>query len=100
MKEPDGAVPIKVYVDQRFADQQKAVEATLAQTDLATKAALASAEKAVDKSERNVERWQTAANEWRAAMSDRERDFLTRKEFYSMIAAGVAVFALLSRLGQ
>lgn len=49
---------------QRFADQEKAVQA-----------ALAAAEKAVNKAETNAEKWRDNANEWRGAMSDRERNF-------------------------
>lgn len=62
------------FSDLRTADQE------------AVKAALASAEKAVEVAETNAEKWRNNANEWRSAMSDRERDFLTRREFYVMIA--------------
>ncbi len=57
---------------------------------VAIQAALAAAEKAVLKKEEEVERWRANANEWRGAMSDRERDFLTRREFYVMIGTAIA----------
>ena len=76
-------IPIREYVDNRFLEQEKAVQA-----------ALAAAEKAVLKKEEEVERWRQNANEWRGAMSDRERDFLTRKEFYSIIGTAVGVIGL------
>jgi hypothetical protein len=76
-------VPIREYVDLRFIEQKEAV-----------RAALASAEKAVEKAEQNAERWRNNANEWRGAMSDRERDFLTRREFYSITVALVAVISI------
>lgn len=82
-------VSLKEYVDQRFDDQEKAVQA-----------ALASAEKAVDKAERQGERWRESANEWRGAMTDRERDFLSRKEFYSVVVTAVAVVSLVVTLGK
>jgi hypothetical protein len=41
-------------------------------------AALAAAEKAVNVAEVNAERWRNSANEWRAAMDDRERRFAQR----------------------
>lgn len=66
-------------------------DAILAEKDKALSAALASAEKAVLKKEEEVERWRANANEWRGAMSDRERDFLTRKEFYAIITTAVVV---------
>jgi hypothetical protein len=59
----------KDYVDRRFADQQAAVAA-----------ALASAEKAVNKSAVEIESWRKASNEWRGAMNDRERNFMPRPE--------------------
>jgi hypothetical protein len=75
-------------------------ESILSEKDKALSAALASAEKAVLKKEEEVERWRSNANEWRGAMSDRERDFLTRKEFYAIVGTAVgvmgAVFALMS----
>jgi len=53
-----------VHFSQRFADQEKAVQA-----------ALAAAEKAVNKAETNAEKWRDNANEWRGAMTDREKNF-------------------------
>ena len=38
--------------------------------------ALAAATIATDKAEQNAERWRQSANEWRAAMDDRERKFV------------------------
>lgn len=73
-------VSLKEYVDRRFDEQEKAV-----------KAALASSEKAADINRGDVQKWRDNANEWRGAMGDRERDFLTRKEFYAMVATGIAV---------
>lgn len=70
-------------------------EAIQAEKDKALSAALASAEKAVLKKEEEVERWRANANEWRGAMSDRERDFLTRRELYAIIVTAVAVISLL-----
>lgn len=74
----------KLEVDRRFKDQSEA-----------TRTALASAEKAVDKAETQGEKWRENANEWRSAMSDREKNFLSRKEFYTMIVTAIAVLTLL-----
>lgn len=55
--------------DQRFADQQKAVDA-----------ALQSAEKAVAKAETASERRFEAVNEFRATLADQAGHFITRSE--------------------
>ncbi len=81
-------VNLKEYVDQRFAEQEKA-----------TLVALQAAEKAVDKAEAAAERWRNNANEWRGAMGDRERDFLTRKEFYAIVGTATAVIGLIFAYG-
>ena len=76
-------IPIRDYIDKlREADQE------------AVRAALASAEKAVGVAETNAEKWRNSANEWRSAMGDRERNFLTRKEFYSIITTATVVIGL------
>jgi len=89
-------VDLREYVDRRFEDQVTAVQAALVAADKAVSAALIAQEKAVLKKEEEVERWRAAANEWRGAMSDRERDFLGRKEFYSIIGTAVAVISFVT----
>lgn len=81
----DNSVPWRDYVDLRFDERDKAVSA-----------ALEAAEKAVDKAEIAAERWRAQANEWRGAMSDRERAFLTRREFYAMVGVLIAVAVALA----
>jgi hypothetical protein len=88
-------IALKEYVDRRFDDQEKAVQAALVAADKGVSAALASAEKAVDKAESSSEKWRASANEWRGAMSDRERDFLTRREFYTMLVTAIAAVSLI-----
>ena len=46
-------------------------------------------EKAVAVAEANSERWRQNANEWRAAMTDRERNFLSRGMGLVAIALGI-----------
>lgn len=77
-------VSMKEYIDQRFEDSRKAVDV-----------ALSSSEKAVEKAETNTKQWQNSANEWRSAMNDRERNFLTRREFYIMIGTVISMITLL-----
>lgn len=73
--------------EQRFKDQEAAV-----------KAALASAEKAVEREQDNSEKWRENANEWRGAMNDRERNLMPRTEAeQSMKSVTEKVDALASR---
>lgn len=89
-----GEVSLKEYADQRLSDFKDDVDRRFRDQDVNTKTALASAEKAVDKAETIGQQWRENANEWRSAMSDRERNFLSRKEFYTMIGTAAAVATL------
>ena len=62
-------IPLREYVDAMFTEREKAVNA-----------ALAAADKAVTKAEANAETWRENANEWRGAMSDRDRELPSRRE--------------------
>jgi len=81
----DGDVSLREYVDRRFADNDATIKAALASQEKAVDAALAAQEKAVQVAEQNAERWRMSANEWRAAMNDRERQFPTRKELWGYL---------------
>lgn len=56
-------------------------ERILEEKDKALNAALASAKEQVAVAEKNAEKWRDNANEWRAAMQDRENKFMPRAEF-------------------
>ncbi len=60
----------------------------------AISAALAAAEKAVSVAENNSEKWRSNANEWRAAMTDRERNFLSRGMGYVVGALSVVAMII------
>lgn len=68
-------------VDAAFAAQEKAVQAALVAQEKAVQAALLSATTATNKAEINYTEWRQSANEWRAAMDDRERKFIPRDEY-------------------
>jgi hypothetical protein len=76
----DETVSLREYVDAMFAEREKAVEAALAAQEKAVTAALESSDKAIDKAEANAEKWRASANEWRGAMSDRDRELPSRRE--------------------
>lgn len=71
-------ISLKEYVDQRLLDKDKAI----------------------DIAQENSDKWRANANEWREAMNDRERQFLTRREFYSILVTGVAVIGLILGLAR
>lgn len=66
----------KIYVDDIWREKDKAILA-----------ALASAKEAVLVAEANSEKWRANANEWRAAMTDRDRLYMPRAEFDAYRAA-------------
>jgi hypothetical protein len=70
--------------DKRYTEraeaQDKAVSAALAAQKEAVAAALAASDKAVEKAEVTAEKWRESANEWRGAMSDRDRELPSRRE--------------------
>ena len=51
-------------------------------------------EKAIAVAEANSERWRQNANEWRAAMTDRERNFFSRGMGLVSIALGIVATLL------
>ena len=79
-QQPAGDVGWKEYVDLRFAEMQRAVDA-----------AMVAQQKAIDKSEALAADNKADANEWRGAFADRERAFMTRAEIYSMAATAAAM---------
>lgn len=81
--------------DRRYGEVSTAKEE-------AVKVALANAEKAVAVSERNAEKWRDSANEWRQAMTDRERNFLPRNIGYIIGALTVItlIVSLLDRIAK
>lgn len=56
-------------------------EKILSERDKAIDAALSAAKEAVNVAEANAEKWRTNANEWRAAMSDKDKLLMQRSEF-------------------
>jgi hypothetical protein len=92
---------IRSVMDERDARYS---QLSNAQKD-AVNAALSSAERAVEKAENIAEKWRQNANEWRAAMSDKDKLYLTKdvaKGYFvtGLMASGVliAVVELFIRL--
>lgn len=83
-----------------FAEKQKALEAALLAQEKAVTAALDSSDKAIEKAEINAERWRASANEWRGAMSDRDRELPSRREVDAAMSAVEGRLALVERLAD
>jgi hypothetical protein len=73
-------VPLRDYVEALFTEREKAVEKALQAQEKAVNAALEASDKAITKAEANAEKWRENANEWRGAMSDRDRELPSRRE--------------------
>jgi mevalonate kinase len=89
-------VPLREYVEALFREKEKAVEAALEAQAKAVAAALEAADKAVTKAEQNAEKWRENANEWRGAMSDRDRELPSRREVETLIRGLVDKFETLA----
>lgn len=88
-------IDILKYIDQRFTDFEKNMNQRFKDSQEAVEKALASSKEAVNKAEEQAEKWRQNANEWRGAMNDRERTFLTRREFSIMITTAIIVMGFL-----
>lgn len=59
-------------------------ERILVEKDKAINSALATAKEAVLVAEKNAEKWRDNANEWRGAMTDREKTFATKVDLENL----------------
>jgi len=71
---------LKAYVERLLVEHDKRYEQRFSSQQEAVRLALASMGVATDKAEANAEKWRNAANEWRGAMSDRDRLLMPRIE--------------------
>lgn len=88
-KDPSGwsTDTLKAYVERVVHESDRRYEQRFEAQEKAVTAALASAALAVDRAEVNAERWRNNANEWRAAMTDREKNFMSRDQADSQFDA-------------
>jgi hypothetical protein len=85
---------LKELIDVQIRDLKNHNEKILIEKDNALRAALAAAEKAVQKAEDNAEKWRANANEWRAAMTDKDKLLLQRTEFETYKSTMTAALAV------
>lgn len=69
-------VPLREYVERFLGEQEKRFTDALNAQKEAVGIAFAASEKAVVAAEENAKGWRENANEWRGAMTDREREFV------------------------
>jgi len=90
-------IQLKEYVEALIEAADRRYEDRFNAQEKAVNAALAAAEKAVETAEHNAEKWRANANEWRSAMTDRERQFLSKSMglvvgALSAVSLGLVIF--------
>jgi len=81
---------LKALMDERDVRYGQIAEAK----ERAILVAINNAEKAVQIAETNAEKWRVNANEWREAMNDRERNFLSKGMGYVVGALSAVALIL------
>lgn len=78
---------LKAHFDQRFLDNDRAVQAALVSQEKAVSAALVAAEKAVTKAEFAAEKRFDSVNEFRRTLADQTNTFIPRTEAHLSLDA-------------
>jgi hypothetical protein len=82
---------LRQHFDALRAEEERRYEQRFLAQERAVAAALANAEKTADRLEDQAAAWRANANEWRAAMTDREQRFVTREAFDAQAAVLAAL---------
>jgi len=81
---------------ERYEDERDRRYSELRDADSrAVQAALAASEKAVLKAEDEAKAWRANANEWRAAMTDREKRFVTIGMVVGIVGVAAAMVSII-----
>jgi len=79
--------------EQRSVDSEKALQA-----------ALSAVKEARDENKHQTDKWQASANEWRQAMTDKDRNFVTKSTLWGTVLGIVglvlALVQILERIGK
>lgn len=78
-------VSLQQYFERILTEQAKRYDELRKADQLAVSAALTAAKEAVLVAEANADKWRASANEWRGAMSDREKTFISRNEYQNSL---------------
>lgn len=57
-------------------------------------------QRAIDLAEANAERWRSNANEWRQAMTDKDRNFVTKNALWGYIVGAISLTLMLVTILQ
>jgi hypothetical protein len=79
--ESQETVSLKEYFEAILRERDKKFDADIASAKEAVTVALSSAKEVTSVAERNAEKWRDSANEWRAAMNDKDANFMLKSEF-------------------
>jgi hypothetical protein len=71
---------LQELIEGLLAERDHRYEQRFVQAEVAREAALAAVKTANAKAEEDAKLWRASANEWRGAMGDRERSFVSRTE--------------------
>jgi len=87
-------IPLKEHIDELARLHAKMEEERFASQKELSDQRFAAQEKAIEVAEANAEKWRMNANEWRAAMTDRERNFLSKGMGYVVGALSAVALIL------
>ena len=98
-KDPSGwsTDTLKAYIERVIVEHDRRYEERFVAQQMAVRAALDAAAEATMKAEQNAERWRNNANEWRAAMTDREKNFMSQGQANTQFDALEKQIALLNK---
>ncbi len=91
---------LKAYVERLFDEHDRRYEQRFEAQKKALEDALASATRAVDKAEDIAEKWRSNANEWRAAMSDKDKSYLTKEVARGYFVSGLMAAGVMIALAE
>jgi len=86
-------VPLKEYLLALINAQREDLSRAIRDTQETAKAALAASEKAIEKAERANEKRFESVNEFRATLTDQAARFITRKDAWGYVIAGIMALA-------
>ncbi len=91
---------LKAYVERLFDEHDKRYEQRFLAQQQSLTDALKSSNLAVDKAENIAEKWRANANEWRAAMTDKDKNFLTKDVARGYFLLGIMAAGLMVALAE
>ncbi len=100
MSDPDKSIWTIATLKELMDEREESNKQKLIEQKEAVRVAFSNAEKSVATAEANAEKWRINANEWREAMNDRERNFLSKGMGYVVgaLSAGALILTIVNQL--